>query len=209
VALLRPAAERYVVGVLCVADRAAADELVGASVARALRTLPRDLGPDELTAHVHAAVRHEAWKRQEGGRTTTRLLAAAALVLVLLAMGAVAVAVGRALDGPGEQPSAVVAVSDAAVVVDGRVVDTTASGTVLGGRPDVEVSVVADGDTVGSTTTDASGRFEVAGLAPGAYEIRVDVPDGLRLRGAADGRSTSVDLTERSVARVVLELQRS
>ena len=44
---------------------------------------------------------------------------------------------------------------------------------------------------------------------PKTYEVRVDVPAGLRLRGASDGRSTIVDLTQRSHADLVLQLQSS
>lgn len=208
VALLEPAAERYATGVLCLPDRALVGVVVPAAVARAVKTLPRDLGPDELADHLHGAVRHEVWRRQAGRGPATRILAAAALVLVVVAMGAVALVVGGAL-GDDPPSASVAAVRTTPVALGGRVVDTTTAGTVLGGRADVEVAVVADGATVGTTTTDASGRFEVADLAPGTYQVRLGVPSGLRLRGAADGRSTTVDLTERSRARIVLELQRS
>ncbi len=205
--LLRPAARRYAVDVLVVGDAGTADAIVEASVARALRTLPRDLGPDELTDHLHLAVRHEAWQRQRGGDRATRLLATAAIVAVVLAMGALAIAVGRAMGDPDPTPVAVVhPVEDLAVA--GRVVDTTAGGRVLGGRADLEVTVLTGGDEVVTIATDDAGRFEVDGLDPGSYEIRLDVPSGLRLRGAPDGRSTTVELVAGSASELVLELQR-
>lgn len=209
--LLRDRAERYAYDILRL-PREGADEVAAAAVARSLRTLPRHLGPDELMDHLHLAVRHEAWRRQTGRGAhpvAVRALAAAALVLVLTAVGALAVAVSGSLGGPGAAPDTVVAVQSDDASVEGRVVDTTASGTVLAGRSGVTVSAVVDGATVRTTESDETGRFLLSGLEATTYAIRVDVPDGLHLRGATDGRSTEVDLSGAPAASLILELQRS
>lgn len=200
---LRREADRYATVVL-VLPAEVAEEVAEAAVARTVKGLPKSLDVEEIDERLALAVRTEAYDRQPGTRSGSgRILAAAALIVVALGFGAFALSLGGD-DAPDTPPEMALSAETITreVVLEGQV-------EVVGERAasdltDVAVQVRLDDQPIATARTDADGRFRMSGLSADVYDVRVAAPDGLRL---ADG-STTIDLTDRDDAAVVLRLER-
>ena len=204
-AALEAEAARYAEQVLGMAPGRPNDDLVFAAANRAAHQILDGDSEAARRAHVHRAVRHEAWRRQRhparvreahrrrrqqasavganrvprpvGADRVDRPVATALLALVLVAVLAGAWAAKVTIDrGREDRPDTGAPAPPARI--QGRVV--VDDGTKVTGRGQIGVHVTDDaGITVATEWTDQRGVFQFAGLAPADYDVVVDPPAGL------------------------------